>query len=76
MVLRYGGLNYCKPLCSFVLVIHLRACSLSSQSIWIEWNWMGLNPKQVKILHIFFQSPSNPYATGITEQALKGQAII
>jgi hypothetical protein len=24
----------------------------------------------------FFPIPSNPYATGITEQALKGQAII
>jgi hypothetical protein len=24
--------------------------------MWIEWDWMGLNPKQVKLLHNFFQS--------------------
>jgi hypothetical protein len=35
---------------------HLRACSVSSQSMWIEWDWMGLNPKQVKPLLNFFQS--------------------
>jgi hypothetical protein len=23
----------------------LRACSVSSQSMWIEWDWMSLNPK-------------------------------
>jgi hypothetical protein len=40
----------------FVLLGSLRACSVSSQSIWIEWDWMGLNPKQVKPLLIFFQS--------------------
>jgi hypothetical protein len=34
----------------------IRACSVSSQSMWIEWDWMGLNPKQVKILLNFFQS--------------------
>jgi hypothetical protein len=34
----------------------LRACSVSSQSMWIEWNWVGLNTKQVKILLNFFQS--------------------
>jgi hypothetical protein len=34
----------------------LRACSVSSQSMWIEWDWMGLNPKQVKLLLHFFQS--------------------
>jgi hypothetical protein len=34
----------------------LRACSVSSQSMWIERDWMGLNPKQVKLLHNFFQS--------------------
>jgi hypothetical protein len=34
----------------------LRACSVSSQSIWIERDWIGLNPKQVKLLHNFFQS--------------------
>jgi hypothetical protein len=37
-------------------VIQLRACSVSSQSMWIEWDWMGLNPKQVKLLLNFFQS--------------------
>jgi hypothetical protein len=34
----------------------LRACSVSSQSMWIEWDWMGLNPKQVKLLKNFLQS--------------------
>jgi hypothetical protein len=34
----------------------LRACSVSSQSMWIEWDWMSFNPKQVKLLLIFFQS--------------------
>jgi hypothetical protein len=24
--------------------------------MWIEWDWVGLNPKQVKFLHDFFQS--------------------
>jgi hypothetical protein len=33
-----------------------RACSVSSQSIWIEWDWVGLNPKQVKVVLNFFQS--------------------
>jgi hypothetical protein len=23
----------------------LLACSVSSQSMWIEWDWVGLNPK-------------------------------
>jgi hypothetical protein len=36
--------------------VQLRACSVSSQSMWIEWDWMGLNPKQVKLLLNFFQS--------------------
>jgi hypothetical protein len=36
----------------------IRACSVSSQSMWIEWDWMGLNPKQVKVLKNFFQSHS------------------
>jgi hypothetical protein len=35
---------------------HMRACSVSSQSMWIERDWMGLNPKQLKLLHTFFQS--------------------
>jgi hypothetical protein len=34
----------------------VRACSVSSQSMWIEWDWVGLNPKQVKVLLKFFQS--------------------
>jgi hypothetical protein len=34
----------------------LRACSVSSQFIWIEWDWVGLNPEQVKLLLNFFQS--------------------
>jgi hypothetical protein len=38
--------------------IHVRACSVSSQSMWIERDSMGLNPKQVKLLHNFFQSHS------------------
>jgi hypothetical protein len=33
-----------------------RPCSVSSQSMWIERDWMGLNPKQVKLLLNFFQS--------------------
>jgi hypothetical protein len=33
-----------------------RVCSVSSQSMWIGWDWMGLNPKQVKLLLNFFQS--------------------
>jgi hypothetical protein len=24
--------------------------------MWIEWDWIGLNPKQVKFLKNFFQS--------------------
>jgi hypothetical protein len=32
----------------------VRACSVSAQSMWIEWDWVGLNPKQVKFLHNFF----------------------
>jgi hypothetical protein len=31
---------------------------------------MGLNPKQVKLLLIFFPISSNPCVLGITEQAL------
>jgi hypothetical protein len=44
------GLSGCQFPCQ------LRACSVSSQSMWIEWDWMGLNPKQVKSLLNFFQS--------------------
>jgi hypothetical protein len=36
--------------------VQLRACSVSSQSMWIEWDWMGFNPKQVKLFLNFFQS--------------------
>jgi hypothetical protein len=32
----------------------IRACSVSSQSMWIEWNWVSLNPNQVKVLLNFF----------------------
>jgi hypothetical protein len=35
---------------------HMRACSVSSQSMWIEWDWMSLNPKQVKLLLNFSNS--------------------
>jgi hypothetical protein len=35
---------------------HVWACSVSSQSMWIEWDWVGLNPKQVKLILNFFQS--------------------
>jgi hypothetical protein len=28
-----------------VNINHIRACSVSSQSMWIEWDWVGLNPK-------------------------------
>jgi hypothetical protein len=28
--------------------------------MWIEWDWVGLNPKQVKLLN-FFAIPSNPW---------------
>ena len=41
---------------SATLVIPIRACSDSSQSMWIEWDCMGLKLKQVKPLLIF----SNP----------------
>jgi hypothetical protein len=49
----------------------LSAFSVSSQSMWIEWDWMGLNPKQLKLLLNFFPIPSNPCVLGIMEQALK-----
>jgi hypothetical protein len=42
--------------CEDHTLIHISACSVSSQSMWIEWDWMGLNPKQVKLLKNFFQS--------------------
>jgi hypothetical protein len=44
--------------------------------MWIEWDWMGLKPKQVKPLLIFFPIPSNPCVLGITEQALKGKGAL
>jgi hypothetical protein len=44
------------PLVTGMVTAPLRACSVSSQSMWIEWDWMGLKPKQVKTLLIFFQS--------------------
>jgi hypothetical protein len=31
---------------------------------------MGLNPKQVNLLLIFFPIPSNPWVMGLTEQGL------
>jgi hypothetical protein len=31
---------------------------------------VGLNPKQVKIFHIFFLTPPNPHGIEITEQVL------
>jgi hypothetical protein len=37
----------------------MRLCSVRSQSIGIEWDWVGLNPKQVKVLLNFFQSMYN-----------------
>jgi hypothetical protein len=45
--------------CPIILLWNIdpvRACSVSSQSMWIGWDWMGLNPKQVKLLKNFFQS--------------------
>jgi hypothetical protein len=42
----------------------LRACSVSSQSMWIEWDWMSLNPKQVKRLKIFFSNPIQSMCIG------------
>lgn len=35
-----------------------RACSVSTQSIWIECDWISLNLKQVKLVLNFFQSHS------------------
>jgi hypothetical protein len=40
--------------CAYCNII--RPCSVSSQSMWIEWDWMSLNHKQVKFLLNFFQS--------------------
>jgi hypothetical protein len=42
--------------CRVVTPVQLRPCSVSSQSMWIEWDWVGLNPKQVKVLLNIFQS--------------------
>jgi hypothetical protein len=39
--------------------------------MWIERDWMGLNPKQSQTSSQFFPIPSNPCVLGITEQALK-----
>jgi hypothetical protein len=50
MFFLHGKVNRCYLSC------HCRACSVSSQSMWIEWDWIGLKPKQVKPLLIFFQS--------------------
>jgi hypothetical protein len=36
--------------------MHFRAFSVTSQSMLIECDWVGLNPKQVKLLLYFFQS--------------------
>ena len=44
--------------------LKLRACSVSSQSMWIEWDWVGLNV-------LIFSIPSNLWVMGLTEQALK-----
>jgi hypothetical protein len=38
----------------FSNLIQFRPCSVNSQSMWIEWDLMGLNPKQVKLLLNFF----------------------
>jgi hypothetical protein len=51
-----GKLNPTHPIALLIPNQPVRACSVSSQSMWIEWDWMGLNPKQVKLLLIFFQS--------------------
>jgi hypothetical protein len=48
----------------------IRTCSVSSQSMWIEWDWLGLNTKQVKVHQFFFPISSNPFIMGITEQGL------
>jgi hypothetical protein len=32
---------------------HIRACSVSSQSMWIEWDWMCLNHKKSNFFLIF-----------------------
>jgi hypothetical protein len=37
-------------------VIHVRACSVLSKSIWIGGDWMSFNPYQVKIIYNCFQS--------------------
>jgi hypothetical protein len=39
---------------NILYTVHFRPYSVSSQSIWNKWDWVGLNPKQVKVLLIFF----------------------
>jgi hypothetical protein len=44
-VLGQAHLSYSHPNSPAVTeLIHVRACSVSSQSTWIEWDWVGLNP--------------------------------
>jgi hypothetical protein len=50
------SLDPCTLIKKYIIPFRLRACSVSSQSMWFEWDWMGLNPKQVKVLLNFFQS--------------------
>jgi hypothetical protein len=38
--------------------------------MWIECDWMSLNPKQVNFFLKFFQILSNLWITGLTEQVL------
>jgi hypothetical protein len=39
-----------------IFTVTLRVGSVSYQFMWIELSWVGLNPKQVKILLNLFQS--------------------
>jgi hypothetical protein len=44
--------------------VQIRACSVSSQSMWIEWDCVDLKPNQVKFLLIFF-NPIQSIGNGI-----------
>jgi hypothetical protein len=58
---------------SFIIITHkkghFRICSVRFQSMWIEWDWMGLNHKQVKLL-LNFSNPIQSMINGINRTRL------